>query len=273
VARALKEIPSRQRPYVFTKCSLAWDDLGNVSHSLNPASIRREAEASLRRLDIDCIDLYEIGWPACSNCDCLHGSASLEQAWTALTALQREGKVRYIGVSDCPVDRLTELLRSAPVTSLHVPYSLLRREVEKRTLPFCASHRIGVVACSPLESGLLTGSMTLERAASLPHNDWRRRSTACRQLLSGEVPRLIERLQAVAARHRRSPGEIAIAWTLRHPAVAAAAVGARRPNQVDEIVGAASFRLTADEIDEIEQAPSVQPAAIPQPFRPSAAVK
>jgi aryl-alcohol dehydrogenase-like predicted oxidoreductase len=253
IGRALRDIPRRDRPYVFTKCGLVWDDLGNVSHSLEPRSIRREAEASLRRLDVDCIDLYQIGWPVWPT-GSAHRQGLLEDAWDTMAGLQHEGKVRFIGVSDCNVARLARLGRITPITSVQMPRSLLRREFEGRGLPFWKNHAVGVIACSPMQSGLLTGRMTRERIAALPHNDWRRRSPDFQEPALSRAMDLVERLRGIGMRHARTAAEVAIAWALHHPAVTAASVGARRPHQVDELVGAVDLHLTADEIDELELA-------------------
>lgn len=254
VARALRGVPLRERPYMFTKCSLPWDEEGNVSHRLRGESIRREAEASLRRLEMECIDLYQIHWPIWPGSPPGDDAGSLEEAWETMVALQREGKVRYVGVSNFDADQLARLQRIAPITSLQPPYSLLMREVEDRTLPYCQKHNIGVIAYSPMQSGLLTGKMTRERIGSLPENDWRRHSPYFREPILTHALKLVERLQAVGARHGCAPGEVAIAWTLRHPAVTAAIVGARRPQQVDELVGASTFELSVEEVDELERA-------------------
>jgi aryl-alcohol dehydrogenase-like predicted oxidoreductase len=254
VARALGDVPRRDRPYVFTKCSLVWDEQRNISHNVRPASIRQEVEASLRRLGVERIDLYQIHWPVWPSSPPGHDAGSLEQAWETMAVLQLEGKVRHIGVSNCDVDQLARIQRIAPVTSLQPPYSLLRRGAEARALPFCQKHDIGVIVYSPMQSGLLTGKMTRERIASLPENDWRRRSPYFQEPILTQALQLVERLRGIAARHGRTPGEVAVAWTLRHPAVTAAIVGARRPAQVDEIAGAGTFRLSANEIDELEQA-------------------
>jgi aryl-alcohol dehydrogenase-like predicted oxidoreductase len=261
IARGLRDIPRRERPYVFTSCGLVWDELGNVSHSLEPQSIRREAETSLRRLEVDCIDLYQIGWPACPKSPARHDPGPLEAAWETMTALQREGKARLVGVSNCNAEQLARLQRVAPVTILHAPYSLLRREIEDQTLPFCEDHRISVIACSPLQSGLLTGKMTPERLASLPHNDWRRRSPDFHGTGLSRALGMVDRLAAIGARDGRSAGAVAIAWTLHNAAVTVTAVGARQPHQVDDIVEAASFRFAAGEIDELQQASSLAHAS------------
>ena len=252
IARGLRDVPRRERPYVFTTCSLVWDELGNVAHSLEPQSLRREAEASLRRLDVDAIDLYQIGWPVWPNSPPGHNNWSLEEAWATLASLKREGKVRFIGVSNCDGDQLARLQDIAPVTNLQTRYSLLSREVEQRTLPFCRDNNIGVLAYSPMHSGLLTGTMTPERVKALPHNDWRRRSPYFQEPMLSCALKLNDRLRELAVRHARTSGEIAIAWTLRHPAVTAVAVGARRPVQVDAMIGAATLRLATNDMEGLD---------------------
>ena len=257
VARALRDVPSHQRPNIFTKCTLVWDDQNNVSHSLRPASLRREAEASLRRLEVERIDLYQMHWPVWGTSPPGHDPGSLEEGWATLADLQREGKVRHIGMCNADADQLARVHRIAPVTSLQPPYSIVRREIEERTLPFCQQHGIGVIVYSPMQSGLLTGKMTRERLASLPASDWRHKGKYFQEPLLSQALRVVETLQVIAARHGRTAGEVAIAWTLRHPAVTAAIVGARRPDQVDEIAHAGDLRLAAEEIEEIERAHNV----------------
>jgi aryl-alcohol dehydrogenase-like predicted oxidoreductase len=254
VGRALRDIPPDQRPYVLTTSSLVWDELGNVTHSLQPHSIRREAEASLRRLNVDCIDLYQLGWPVWPKSPPGHDPGSLEDAWQTMATLQREGKARCIGIANCAAEQLSRLHEIAPVTSLQAPYSLLQRGIEDRALAFCASHAIGVIANSPMRSGLLTGKMTPDRVNALPHNDWRQRHHRFQQPNLMSALQLVERVRAIGERYGRTPGEVAIAWALHHPAVTAAIVGARQPHQVDEIVGATSVALTAHDIDELERA-------------------
>ncbi len=246
VARALHEW-SGPKPYVFTKCGMIWNESREVDYSLREASIRRECEASLRRLGVDTIDLYQIHWPA----DDLEET---QEGWSTLAALQKEGKVRWIGASNFSVEELEAAQRIAPITSLQPPYSLVRRDVEEGQLPWCEKHRVGTIVYSPMESGLLTGAMTRERVASLPENDWRRQSPRFQEPELSENLALVERLRTVGARHGRSPGETAIAWTLRNPAVTGAIVGARDAKQVEGVAGAAEFRLTPDEIAEIEAA-------------------
>jgi len=244
VARALREWKGR-RPYVFTKCGMIWNDQGKIDYSLRNESVRRECEASLRRLKTDVIDLCQIHWTA----DDLNETV---EGWTTLAALQKEGKVRWIGVSNASVEEMQKLQAIARITSLQPPYSLIRRDVESAQLPWCQREKVGVIVYSPMASGLLTGAMTRERIASLPKNDWRNRNEQFKEpKLSGNL-KLVERLRAVGARHGRSPGEVAIAWTLRLPAVTAAIVGARNAKQVDGIIGAMDFRLTPQEIAEVE---------------------
>jgi len=249
IARALRAIPGRDRPYIFTRCGLVWDDLGNVSHNLTPESIRAQAEASLRRLDVDCIDLYQIGWPVWPTVYPAGTSGSVEEAWDVMASLQREGKVRFIGIASCTGSKLDQLQTTAPVTSVSVPYSLLRRELEQCLRPPSTSHNVGIIACSTLASGLLTGTMTPDRA--LPYNDWRRRHAFVQELALTRASVFVERLRAVAQRYELAPAAVAVAWALRHPAVTAAVVGARKPDQVDEIVRAASCPLTSEDALEL----------------------
>src|ERR1700704_881844 len=241
VAFALRTWPGR-RPYVFTKCGLRWDDQGYVHRDLTANSVRRECENSLRRLQVDVIDLYQIHWP----------SDDLEEGWGAMAQLQKEGKVRWIGVSNSNVEELRRIQKIAPVTSLQPPYSLVRREVEREILPYCRSSGLGVVVYSPMASGLLTGAMTRERAASLPDSDWRSRDVEFKEPRLSRNLALVERLREVGERVQRPPGQIAIAWTLRNSAVTGAIVGARSAEQVEGTVGAANLRLTEEEMAEIE---------------------
>ena len=241
VAMALRTWPS-PRPYVFTKCGLRWDEQGYVHRDLSADSIRRECEDSLRRLNVDVIDLYQIHWP----------TDNLEEGGSAMAQLQKEGKVRWIGVSNFSVEELRRAQKIAPVTSLQPPYSLVRREVESEILPYCRSNRIGVIVYSPMASGLLTGAMTRERAAGLPSSDWRSRDVEFKEPRLSRNLALVERLREVGERVQRPPGQVAVAWTLRNPAVTGAIVGARNAKQVEANVDAATLRLTKKEIAEIE---------------------
>lgn len=252
VARALAALPRSRRPLVFTKCSLLWNERGDIFHCLEPDSIRRECEQSLRRLAVESIDLYQIHWATLTGDPAAPG---IEEAWETLAELRQSGKVRWIGVSNFSVAQLERIGRIAPVSSLQPPYSMIRREIEAEVLPYCAAHDIGVIVYSPMASGLLSGAMTRERIAALPPDDWRR--TKSREFQEPRLSRnlrLVERLRAIGARHGRSPGEVAIAWTLRRPEVTGAIVGARRPEQVDGFIGAADFRLQEAELAEIEAA-------------------
>ena len=247
VARALKEW-SGPRPYVFTKCVLAWDEKGKINQVFSADSIRRECEASLRRLQAEAIDLYQIHWPPADN------GSGLEEAWQALAALQKEGKVRWIGVSNFNVEQLKRAEKIAPITCLQPPYSIIRRAIEKEILPHCRQQGIGVIGYAPMASGLLTGAMTRERAAALPADDFRTRNAEFREPRLSKNIELVERLRRVGERHGRTPGEVAIAWTLRHPVVTGAIVGARNAKQADGVMRAGELKLSPEEIAEIEGA-------------------
>ena len=253
VARALKEWRG-SRPYVFTKCGLRWDDQGRVTKILDADSIRRECEASLRRLQVDVIDLYQIHWPPEDS------GPDLEEAWRTLAELQKAGKVRWIGVSNFDAGQIKRAEKIAPVTSLQPPYSLLRREIEKDTLPYCERRGIGVIVYSPMFSGLLTGAMTRERIAKLPADDWRKGHPEFREPNLSRNLRLVERLKNGAARYRRTPGEVAIAWTLRLPAVTGAIVGARNAKQAEQVMRAGDLKLAPADIAEIEGVSSAHAA-------------
>jgi aryl-alcohol dehydrogenase-like predicted oxidoreductase len=244
VAQALKGVS--ERPYVFTKCSLVWDEEGEVHNVLKKDSVKRECEESLRRLQVDVIDLYQIHWP--------NPEEDIEEGWSALAELKDEGKVRHIGVSNFDVSQMERAQSIAPVETLQPPYNMLDRDVEEEILPYCAEQNIGVIVYSPMKSGLLTGKMTRERVQNLPSDDWRRNSSDFQEPRLSKNLKLVELLRAIGEQHGRSPAEVAIAWTLQHPAVTAAIVGGRRPDQVDGIIGAAEFRLSEDEIEEIEVA-------------------
>jgi len=242
VARALEGVS--ERPYIFTKCSMVWDENGEIGNSLKAESVKRECDASLRRLRTDVIDLYQIHWP--------NPDEEIEEGWAAMAELKAEGKVRHIGVSNFDVGQMKRAREIAPVESLQPPYSMLSREIEDEILPYCQENSITVIVYSPMKSGLLTGKMTKERAESLPEDDWRSRAPAFQEPQLSRNLELVELLKEIGGRHDASPGEVAIAWTLRHPAVTGAIVGGRRPNQIDGVVGAAELRLSDDEIDEIE---------------------
>jgi aryl-alcohol dehydrogenase-like predicted oxidoreductase len=233
------------RPYVFTKCGMVWDSERKVDYSLRAESIRREIEASLRRLKVDVIDLYQVHWPADDLAETVEG-------WTELAKLQKEGKVRWIGASNFSAEELERCGQIAPVASLQPPYSLIKRDIEKDVLPFCERHDIGVIVYSPMASGLLTGAMTRKRADQLPQDDWRRKNPEFQEPKLSRNLALVDRLRAVAKEHGVTPGQVAIAWTLRKPVVTGAIVGARNAAQVDEIMATPDLRLTDAEIATIE---------------------
>jgi aryl-alcohol dehydrogenase-like predicted oxidoreductase len=242
VARALKG--RSHKPFVFTKCERVWNERREIGKSLKADSIRREVEASLRRLQLDVIDLYQIHWP--------EPEEDIEEGWTAMAQLQHEGKVRWIGVSNFNVDHLRRAQAIAPITSLQPPYSILAREIEAEVLPYTQTQGIGVIVYSPMKSGLLSGAMTRERIAAMPADDFRRRTPHFQEPRLTRNLELAELLRSIGRRHDRTPAEVAIAWTLRHPAVTAAIVGMRSAKQVEGVIGAADFRLSAEEVQEIE---------------------
>jgi aryl-alcohol dehydrogenase-like predicted oxidoreductase len=243
VGRALAGVSDR--PYVFTKCSLLEGPGRRVEHSLKRDSVLLEAETSLERLGVDAIDLYQIHWPI--------PEADIEEGWTALAELRDQGLVRHIGVSNFNVEQLRRIQDIAPVETLQPPYSLVSRAVEDETLPYAERRDIGVIAYSPMESGLLTGAMTRERIENLPDDDWRRSDPRFQEPRLSETLALVERLENVAERHDTTPGAVAIAWTLRNPAVDGAIVGFRRPEQVDpRMVHAGDVELSDDDINTIE---------------------
>jgi aryl-alcohol dehydrogenase-like predicted oxidoreductase len=242
VGRALEGL--QDRPYVFTKCSLLEGPDRKVVHSLKRDSILREAEASLERLGIDAIDLYQIHWPI--------PESDIEEGWSALAELKQAGLVRHIGVSNFDVEQLRRIEQIAPVETLQPQYSLIERDVERDILPFCERERIGVIVYSPMGSGMLTGGMTRQRIASLADDDWRKRDARFTEPQLSRNLDLVQRLTAVADRYDTTPGAVAVAWTLRNPAVDAAIVGFRRPDQVDPILPAAGLELADQDLAEIE---------------------
>ncbi|VTT98012.1 aldo keto reductase : Aldo/keto reductase OS=Pelodictyon phaeoclathratiforme (strain DSM 5477 / BU-1) GN=Ppha_1923 PE=4 SV=1: Aldo_ket_red [Gemmataceae bacterium] len=251
VAEALKGVA--KRPYVFTKCERVWNEQRQIGKSLKADSIRRECEASLKRLKVDVIDLYQIHWP--------EPDEDIEEGWQAVLKLKEEGKIRWGGVSNFSAEQMARVSKFGPITSLQPPYSMIRPEVEESVLPYCQANNIGVIAYSPMASGLLTGAMTRERVAAMPADDWRKEKNKHYQepLLTRNL-NLVELLRGVGAPHGRTPGEVAIAWVLRHPAVTAAIVGARKPGQLRELVGAADWRLTPAEVGAIDGFLKANPA-------------
>jgi aryl-alcohol dehydrogenase-like predicted oxidoreductase len=243
VARALEGVP--QKPYVFTKCSMVWNDDRQISRSLKAESVRRECEASLRRLGVERIDLYQVHWP--------EPDADIEEGWTELARLQEEGKIHYLGVSNFNVSQMKRAQAIAPITSLQPPYSLVNRKVENEILPFAARENIGVIAYSPMASGLLTGAMTRERIAALPDDDWRKRNADFQEPLLSRNLCLVRRLRDIGIRYGLSAGEVALAWVLRNSAVTAAIVGARKPGQIKGVLGAARLELSDADLAELDQ--------------------
>jgi aryl-alcohol dehydrogenase-like predicted oxidoreductase len=244
VAEALRQW-SGPRPYVFTKCGMVWDESRKVDYSLKAASVRRECENSLRRLGVEVIDLYQVHWPS-------DDLAETEEGWRELVKLRDEGKIRWMGASNFNLDELQAVQRIAPVTSLQPPFSLIRREAQIELLPYCLTQNIGVICYSPMGSGLLTGAMTRDRIAGLPHSDWRTRSPEFQEPKLSRNLAIAQALRAIGQHHGVSAGEAAIAWVLNHPAVTGAIVGARNSKQVEGILGAANLHLAPAEIDLVE---------------------
>jgi aryl-alcohol dehydrogenase-like predicted oxidoreductase len=242
VGRALEGLT--ERPYVFTKCSLLEGPGRRVVHSLKRDSILRETEASIGRLGVDAIDLYQIHWPI--------PDADIEEGWAALAELKQQGLVKHIGVSNFDLEQLRRIQQITPIETLQPQYSLIERDVERDILPFAEREGIGVIAYSPMGSGMLTGAMTRERATNLPEDDWRKHDPRFNEPQLSRNLRLVDRLGHVADRYHTTPGAIAAAWALRNPAVDGAIVGFRRPDQVDPILTAANLDLTDQDITEIE---------------------
>jgi aryl-alcohol dehydrogenase-like predicted oxidoreductase len=250
VRRALEDIPPAERPYVFTKCGMVWnegDRMASPQQVLRPESIRRECEASLRRLGVERIDLYQFHWPDGTG-------TAVEDSWAEMTRLVDEGKVRAAGVSnfDVPLLELCEALRH--VDSLQPPFSLIRRQAAEREIPWCAAHGTGIIVYSPMQSGLLTDRFDEERVKALAQNDWRRRSSDFNQPKLRRNLALRDALRPVAKRHGTTVAEIAIGWTLVWTGVTGAIVGARTPEQVDGWIDAGSVELTREDLEEIAKA-------------------
>lgn len=245
VAKAL-ETWTGENPYVFTKCGLRWDSSGKVFRNLKAQSIQQECEDSLRRLKVDVIDLYQIHWPPLSD------DSEIDEAWDMMLTLQQQEKVRWVGVSNFNVTQMNIAKKLAPTISLQPPYSLINRGVEKEILPYCLAENIGVIAYSPMGSGLLTGKMTRERISNLPEDDWRKKSSDFNEPKLSKNLLIVEKLKEIAGRYNRNAGEVAIAWVLNNPAVTGAIVGARNAEQVDGVFRADTLNLTTEEIKELE---------------------
>ena len=242
VGEAVKKLS--KKPYIFTKCERRWDGERKIYPSLKADSVRKECEDSLRRLQVDKIDLYQVHWP--------EPEQDIEEGWTEMARLQEEGKVRWIGVSNFSVEQLKRAQKIAPITSLQPPYSLLVRKAEPEILPFAKQNNIGVIVYSPMRAGLLSGKMTKERVTGLEKDDWRTRDKDFQEPQLSKNLELAELLRKIGHRHGRTAGEVAIAWTLHNPAVTAAIVGLRRADQVQGTIGALDFRLSEEEAAEIE---------------------
>jgi len=242
IGKTLKQ--TSQKPFIATKCSLRWDQKGQIINCLEGPSIREECHASLKRLDIDVIDLYQIHWP--------RPDKDIEQAWEEMARLIKEGKVRYIGVSNANIEQIKRMQKIHPVASLQPHYNMLHREVEDELLGYCEENNIGVIVYSPMERGLLTGKFSQERLAGLPLHDHRRRSPDFHEPQFGDTLELVDNLRGVAERNGKTLAQLAISWVLRRSEVTAAIVGARRPDQITETVQAGEWTLAQKDIEEIE---------------------
>lgn len=249
VGRMLKDMPAADRPYIFSKCSVVFDDSGEVGHSLKADSIANEIEMSLTRLGVETIDLMQIHWPAFPP-----GGPDLdiEEAMGALDKAKKEGKIRAIGVSNFDTTQMDRAKAVAQLDALQPPYSAIVRGAEDEILPYTKANSVGVISYSTLQSGLLTGKMTKERVAALPENDWRKTmSPEFQEPQLSQNLKFVELLKEIGARHGQSPAIVAIAWVLANPSITGAIVGARNETQAKELLPALSFRLTAEELIEI----------------------
>lgn len=243
VGQALATLP--KRPIIATKCGRCWDENRQIVIRIKRESILQEVEDSLRRLRIETIDLYQIHWP--------QPDEDIEEAWEAVNSLIKSGKIRYAGVSNFNRSQLERIQKIAPVASLQPPYSMLVRGIESELLPYCGQHNIGVVVYSPMQKGLLTGKVTREWVNSLAADDHRRLDPQFNDPKLSDNLALVEKLTGIAAEHGKTVAQLAIAWTLRRPEVTAAIVGARRPDQVDQLVGAGDWQLPENVILDVEE--------------------
>ena len=242
VGKALREM--KDKPYVFTKGTKIWDSAGNVSESMKAESLRKEVEASLVRLGVEVIDLYQIHWPI--------PDEQIEEGWETLAKLKDEGKIRYIGVSNFSVSQLRRAEKIAPVTSLQPPYNLIRQDVAKEILPYCEQQNIGVIVYSPMASGLLSGKMSRERIAAMDPTDWRKTNPDFTEPNITRNLAFQKLLAEIATQYDATAGEVAIAWTLINPAVTGAIVGMRKPGQIDGVIRAVELKLSDAEILRME---------------------
>jgi aryl-alcohol dehydrogenase-like predicted oxidoreductase len=242
VAKALKGIS--KKPYVFTKCARVWDESRKIGKRLKADSVKKECEDSLRRLKLEVIDLYQIHWP--------EPDEDIEEGWGAMAKLKEEGKVRWIGLSNFSAEQMRRVQPIAPITSLQPQYSMLAKEAEESILPYTKANNIGVIVYSPMRNGLLSGGMTKERVANFPEDDFRRNRPDFQEPKLTKNLELAELLRKIGSKHGRTPGEVAIAWTLLNPAVTAAIVGVRSAKQVEGVIGAGDLSLNAVDIQQIE---------------------
>ena len=252
VARALE---GRSDVIVATKCGLRWRDNGSVYGCLEAHSVREEVEASLRRLRVEVIDLYQVHWP--------NPDAQIEEGWAVMSELVKEGKIRHAGVSNFSVEQMRRAQAIHPIASLQPPYSMIDRAVEPEVLPFCAEHGVGVVAYSPLQCGLLTGAFDQQRLGRLAKGDWRRKNQCFKQPMFSRIMELVKRLRPVADASDQSLARLAIAWVLRRDEVTAAIVGARNPAQIEETAPAGDWEPGPEELAELDAI--LEQVAVPQP--------
>ncbi len=243
IAKALRGMS--EKPIIATKCGRVWNEKGEVFGCLKRDSIRKEAEDSLRRLEVEVIDLYQIHWP--------DPEPDIEEAWSTMADLVKEGKIRYAGVSNFNVEQMKRIEKIHPIASLQPPYSMITRDIEEEILPYCAEKNMGVIVYSPMQKGLLTGKFTKERVKNLPPDDHRRSDPQFNEPLLSINLELVEKLKPIAEKHGRTLAQLAIAWVLRRPEVTAAIVGTRRPSQIEETFPAGDWELSAEDIEAINK--------------------
>ncbi len=242
VGKAIKELP--ERPLIATKCCRKWDNEGNITSSLKSNSIRGEVESSLKRLDIDVIDLYQIHWP--------EPEEDIEEAWSTIAYLIEEGKIRYAGVSNFNIEQIERIKNIHPVASLQPPYSMLKRNIEEKLLGYCEENEIGVIVYSPMQKGLLTGKFNIKRAQNLPEDDHRKRDPQFQEPELSINLKFVESLSKISDKHGNSVAQLAIAWILKRREVTSAIVGTRHPSQIEETAAAGDWILSDDDINAIE---------------------
>lgn len=243
VAKALKGM--QKKPYVFTKCELRWDEKGKIYNCIKKDSVKYECEMSLKRLQVDVIDLYQIHWP--------NPDSEIEEGWEAMQELKAEGKIKYAGVSNFSMEQMERIMKIAQISSLQPPYSLSHPVTEKEIIPYCEKNNIGVIVYSPMASGLLSGKMTRERIKALPDDDWRKNSPQFKEPRLTKNMQIVEKLKEIGKKYNVEAGAAAIAWTLRLSGVTAAIAGARSPEQVDLIVSAGNITLEQDDIHKLDE--------------------